>query len=86
MSGITGTSTTLSGLEQDTRYYIWVAAFSPDGQGPYSTIVSKTTYTGIIYTLYLCGQYLKCSMYVCRKKHSLVFMLGCVLFSSRCSH
>ena len=28
VSGITGTSTTLRGLEQDTRYYIWVAAFS----------------------------------------------------------
>ena len=44
VSGITGTSTTLSGLEQDTRYYIWVAAFSPDGQGPYSERTLQTTH------------------------------------------
>ena len=54
VEGITGTSTTLSGLEQDTRYYIWVAAFSPDGQGPYSERTLQTTYTGIICTLYRC--------------------------------
>ena len=47
VSGITGTSTTLNGLEQGTRYYIWVAAVSSDGQGSYSTRVSQTTYTGI---------------------------------------
>ena len=46
MSGITGTSTTLSGLTQGTMYYIWVAAVSYDGQGPYSTRVSQTTFTG----------------------------------------
>ena len=51
VSGITGTSTTLSELEQGTRYYIWVAAVSSDGQGSYSTRVSQTTNTGIIYTL-----------------------------------
>ena len=46
-TGITGTSTTLSGLTQDTMYYIWVAAVSSGGQGPYSTRVSETTYEGI---------------------------------------
>ena len=48
-TGITGTSTILSGLEQGTRYYIWVAAVSSYVQGPFSTRVSQTTYTGIIY-------------------------------------
>ena len=52
MSGITGTSTTLSGLTQGTRYYIWVAAVSSGGQGCFSTRVSETTFSGIIYTLY----------------------------------
>ena len=52
VKGITGTSTTLSVLEEDTRYYIWVAAFSSDGQGSYSPRVSQTTYAGIIYTVY----------------------------------
>ena len=51
MEGITGTSTTLRGLEQDTRYYIWVAAFSPDGRGPYSIRTSQTTYAGMFCTL-----------------------------------
>ena len=46
ISGITGTSTTLSGLTQGTVYYIWVAAVSSDGQGPYSTRVSRTTFRG----------------------------------------
>ena len=45
ITGLTGTSTTLSGLEQGTRYYIWVAAVSSVGQGSYSTRVSETTYT-----------------------------------------
>ena len=45
-TGITGTSTKLSVLEQGTMYYIWVAAVSSDGKGPYSTRVSKTTFTG----------------------------------------
>ena len=64
VKGITGISTTLSGLEQGTEYHIWVAAVSSDGQGSYSTRVSQTTNTGIMYTLYFCGQYLcilKCS-------------------------
>ena len=46
MSGIAGTSTTLSGLTQGTMYYIWVAAVSSVRQGPYSTRVSETTYDG----------------------------------------
>ena len=46
VSGITGTSSTLSGLTQDTMYYIWIAAVSSDGQGPYSTRVSETTFEG----------------------------------------
>ena len=46
MSGITGTSTTLSGLEQGTSYYIWVAAVSSGEQGPYSIRIIKTTYSG----------------------------------------
>ena len=49
ISGITGTSTTLSGLTQGTVYYIWVAAVSSRGQGPYSTRVSETTFEGKIY-------------------------------------
>ena len=50
VSGITGTSTSLSGLKKGTMYYIWVAAVTSDGQGPYSTRVSETTFIGI-YTL-----------------------------------
>ena len=46
MSGVTGTSTTLSGLTQGTMYYIWVAAVSSVGKGPYSTRVSETTFEG----------------------------------------
>ena len=47
VSGITGTSTTLSGLIQGSPHYIWVAAFSSVGQGSYSTRVSQTTFEGI---------------------------------------
>ena len=54
-TGITGTLTTLSGLTQGTMYYIWVAAVSSGGQGPYSTRVSETTFEGIMYTN-LCKQ------------------------------
>ena len=37
-SGITDTSTTLTGLQSDTTYYIWVAAeiLGAGVQGPYS--------------------------------------------------
>ena len=35
-SGITGTYTTLGPLSRGTTYYIWVAAVSSGGQGPYS--------------------------------------------------
>ena len=47
MSGITGTVATVSGLTQGTIYYIWVAAISSVGEGPFSTRVSKRTYRGI---------------------------------------
>ena len=46
VSEITGTLTTLSGLTQGTMYYIWVVAVSSDGRGPYSTIMSLTTFEG----------------------------------------
>ena len=46
VSGITGTSTTLSGLTRGTVYYIWVATVSSGGKGPYSTRVSETTFEG----------------------------------------
>ena len=52
MSNITGTSTTLSRLEQGTVYYIWVAAVSSYGQGPYSKRESETTFKGI-YALFI---------------------------------
>ena len=45
-SGVTGTSTTLSGLTQGTMNYIWVAAVSSGGQGLYSTRMSETTFAG----------------------------------------
>ena len=46
VSGITGTSTTLSGLAQGTTYYIWVSAVSSGVPGPYSMRMSETTYSG----------------------------------------
>ena len=49
MSEITGTSITLSGLTQGTRYYTWIAAVSSGGQGPYSTRVSEITFGGTVY-------------------------------------
>ena len=45
-SGITGTSTTLSSLSRGTTYYIWVAAVSSGGRGPYSDRKQETTYQG----------------------------------------
>ena len=45
-SGITGTSTTLGPLSRGTTYYIWVAAVSPSGQGPYSDRRQGITYNG----------------------------------------
>ena len=54
VEGITGISTKLSGLEKGTRYYIWVAAVSSDGQGSYSTRVSQTTFSGIACFFYYC--------------------------------
>ena len=44
--GITGTSTTLGSLSRGTTYYIWVAAVSSGGRGPYSDKKQETTYQG----------------------------------------
>ena len=43
VSGITGTTTTLTGLSSSTSYYVWVAALSSDGRGTYSTRSSVST-------------------------------------------
>ena len=45
-SGITGTSTTLGPLSRGTTYYIWVAAVSSGGRGPYSVRRQGKTYQG----------------------------------------
>ena len=45
-SGITGTSTTLGPLRLVTTYYIWVAAVSSGGRGPYSDRRLERTYQG----------------------------------------
>ena len=45
-SGITGTSTTLGSLSIGTTYYIWVAAVSSGGRGPYSVRRRGKTYQG----------------------------------------
>ena len=45
-SGITGTSTTLGSLSRGTTYYIWVAAVSSDGRGPYSDRQQERIYQG----------------------------------------
>ena len=46
VSGITGTSTILSGLAQGTTYYIWVAAVSSGVPITYSMRMSEITYSG----------------------------------------
>ena len=46
VSGITGTSTTLSGLAEGTTYYIWVSAVSSGVPGTYSIRMSEMTYSG----------------------------------------
>ena len=46
-SGITGTSTTLGPLSNGTTYYIWVAAVSSGGRGPYSDRRRNKTYNGM---------------------------------------
>ena len=55
--GITGTSTTLGPLSRGTTYYIWVAAVSSGGRGPYSDRGQGRTYQGkspgICYMAYL---------------------------------
>ena len=45
--GITGTSTTLGPLSRGTTYYIWVAAVSSGGRGPYSDRRQSSTYNGM---------------------------------------
>ena len=44
---ITGTSTTLGPLSRGTTYYIWVAAVSSGGRGPYSDRRHSITYNGM---------------------------------------
>ena len=51
VSGITGTSTTLSGLAEGTTYYIWVSAVSSGVSETYSMRMSETTYSGNV-TIY----------------------------------
>ena len=47
-SGINATSTTLTGLQSGTTYYVWVAAeiLGAGVQGPYSMKVSGIVYSG----------------------------------------
>ena len=45
-SGITDTATTLGPLSRETTYYIWVAAVSSGGRGPYSDRRQERTYQG----------------------------------------
>ena len=52
-SGITGTSTTLGPLSRGTTYYIWVAAVSSGGQGPYSDRRQNITYNGMPFQVYM---------------------------------
>ena len=53
-SGITATSTTLTGLQSGTTYYVWVAAeiLGAGVQGPYSMRVSGIIYSGSEPNLY----------------------------------
>ena len=55
VSGIIGTSTTLSGLTQGTTYYIWVSAVSSGVPGTYSMRLSETTYSGNV--TYICRSF-----------------------------
>ena len=43
-TGISGTSTILTGLERGTTYYIWVVGVSEGGEGPHSDRMSVVTY------------------------------------------
>ena len=43
ISGITGTSTAVTGLAQGTTYYIWVKAVASVGDGPYSARTQTRT-------------------------------------------
>ena len=53
-SGITATSTTLTGLQLNTTYYVWVAAeiLGAGVQGNYSMRVSGIIYSGSVPNLY----------------------------------
>ena len=53
-SGITATSTTLTGLQSGTTYYVWVAAeiLGAGVQGNYSMRVSGIIYSGSVPNLY----------------------------------
>ena len=44
VTGISGTSTTLTALERATTYYIWVMGVSVGGEGPHSDKKSGVTY------------------------------------------
>ena len=44
VTGISGTSTTLTALERGTIYYIWVVGVSEGGEGLYSDRTSGETY------------------------------------------
>ena len=46
VTGISGTSTTLTALERGTTYYIWVVGVSEGGVGPHSDRTSEVTYNG----------------------------------------
>ena len=58
VEGIMGTSTTLTELEQDKNYYIWVVAVSDDVEGPHSDRMTGTTCE-------LDGNIINCSIILC---------------------
>ena len=51
-SGITRTTTTLGPLSRGTTYYIWVAAVSSGGRGPYSDREQARTHNGKLRWIY----------------------------------
>ena len=44
VTGISGTSTSLTALERSTIYYIWVVGVSGGREGPHSDRISRETY------------------------------------------
>ena len=56
ISGITGTSTAVTGLAQGTTYYIWVKAVASVGDGPYSGRTQTRTIRSKILKHLLCTQ------------------------------